>query len=574
MHAARAARAISFGAWADEYDDCRPSYPHAAVEWLLDGARRVVEAGAGTGKLTDRLVEFDDICVDVTEIDGRMLRLITERHPTLPAHQAGATNLPFVGVRGPADAGEVLLREARGRCERGVDRERRRGRGREGARRGTRATAGQARTLASSHAPAQPRLLAPEVRLGLREPLQTARVRGAPLRASARATSARTRHRSGTSAAASRRAASRDRGRRRATARSSRRVVCSRTTCSRCDGARISGTSSALQPAEGAPDRGAERRQRLRLRRRLARRAQLAAQPLAGAVEPRQRAAAPPGGSARAAASRGRGRRRSRRPAAAGRGRWPRAAAGAARRPRPARCGCRPRRARARSIRPPALAVGEGLERGAGALEVRREALLDGVRALEVRAHLGALRALSAAAPAREQRREPDAHDTGPQRVTSGPAPRSRRCRPCGGRRASRAPCRARSSSSACRCRTRSRTGSSVVRIDGRLELAGRDAHGLLAEVGGDAGDAEDRVVAARARAAPGGALGRPHRRHDRVEAEDHQVQRRDEVARAAELGQLVLGRRARAAPTAASRRSAASRTRRRRRRGSGPRRA
>ncbi len=95
MHAARAARAISFGAWADEYDDCRPSYPHSAVEWLLDGARRVVEAGAGTGKLTDRLVEFDDICVDVTEIDRADAPPDHERHPTLPAHQAGATNLPF-----------------------------------------------------------------------------------------------------------------------------------------------------------------------------------------------------------------------------------------------------------------------------------------------------------------------------------------------------------------------------------------------------------------------------------------------------------------------------------------------
>lgn len=87
-------RATSFGAWADEYDGCRPSYPDRAVRWLLDSARRVVEAGAGTGKLTDRLVEYDDISLDVTDIDRRMLSVISKRHPALPVHEAGATNLP------------------------------------------------------------------------------------------------------------------------------------------------------------------------------------------------------------------------------------------------------------------------------------------------------------------------------------------------------------------------------------------------------------------------------------------------------------------------------------------------
>ena len=49
------ARATSFGAWADEYDQWRPTYPDAAVDWLVppDGGH-VVEVGAGTGKLTDR----------------------------------------------------------------------------------------------------------------------------------------------------------------------------------------------------------------------------------------------------------------------------------------------------------------------------------------------------------------------------------------------------------------------------------------------------------------------------------------------------------------------------------------
>ena len=88
-------RATSFGAWADAYDDWRPTYPDAAVDWLVppDGAQ-VVEVGAGTGKLTDRLVERG-LDLDVVEPDGRMLRVINRRHPRLRTHQTGATNLPL-----------------------------------------------------------------------------------------------------------------------------------------------------------------------------------------------------------------------------------------------------------------------------------------------------------------------------------------------------------------------------------------------------------------------------------------------------------------------------------------------
>ena len=52
-------------------------HPDAAVDWLVppDGAQ-VVEVGAGTGKLTDRLVERG-LDLDVVEPDGRMLRVIT-----------------------------------------------------------------------------------------------------------------------------------------------------------------------------------------------------------------------------------------------------------------------------------------------------------------------------------------------------------------------------------------------------------------------------------------------------------------------------------------------------------------
>jgi SAM-dependent methyltransferase len=108
MDVNRTARATSFGAWAEEYDDCRPSYPASAVEWLLGDARRVVEIGAGTGKLTDRLVEHHGVALDVIEIDRRMLRVIRERHPTLSVHETGATDLPLAD--GAADA--VLVADA------------------------------------------------------------------------------------------------------------------------------------------------------------------------------------------------------------------------------------------------------------------------------------------------------------------------------------------------------------------------------------------------------------------------------------------------------------------------------
>ncbi|KFD43326.1 hypothetical protein IU11_12480 [Cellulosimicrobium sp. MM] len=53
----RADRAASFEHGAAQYASTRPSYPDAAVDWLVpDGAHRVLDLAAGTGKLTERLV--------------------------------------------------------------------------------------------------------------------------------------------------------------------------------------------------------------------------------------------------------------------------------------------------------------------------------------------------------------------------------------------------------------------------------------------------------------------------------------------------------------------------------------
>lgn len=60
-------RAGSFGAAADVYERSRPSYPVEAVRWALpEGAKRVVDLGAGTGKLTEVLL---DLGLDVVAVE-------------------------------------------------------------------------------------------------------------------------------------------------------------------------------------------------------------------------------------------------------------------------------------------------------------------------------------------------------------------------------------------------------------------------------------------------------------------------------------------------------------------------
>ncbi|MGH7722325.1 MAG: class I SAM-dependent methyltransferase [Candidatus Dormibacteria bacterium] len=54
----RTERALSFGSAAAAYERGRPEYPAEAIDWLLPrGARRVLDLGAGTGKLTRQLGE-------------------------------------------------------------------------------------------------------------------------------------------------------------------------------------------------------------------------------------------------------------------------------------------------------------------------------------------------------------------------------------------------------------------------------------------------------------------------------------------------------------------------------------
>jgi SAM-dependent methyltransferase len=51
-------RARSFGDTAPDYVRGRALYPDEAVRWLVEGASRVVDVGAGTGKLTGTLARY------------------------------------------------------------------------------------------------------------------------------------------------------------------------------------------------------------------------------------------------------------------------------------------------------------------------------------------------------------------------------------------------------------------------------------------------------------------------------------------------------------------------------------
>lgn len=95
MTRSRHERSLSFGAEAAAYERGRPSYPPEAIDWLLPpGARDVLDLGAGTGKLTTRLVErgLDVIAVDPI---AEMLELLSTSLPETPALLGTAEQIPL-----------------------------------------------------------------------------------------------------------------------------------------------------------------------------------------------------------------------------------------------------------------------------------------------------------------------------------------------------------------------------------------------------------------------------------------------------------------------------------------------
>lgn len=91
----RDAHARSFGPVAGRYERGRPTYPAAAVDWLLPaGARRVLDLGAGTGKLTRALLNRG---VEVTAVDpsADMLAELRRVLPDVPALVGSAEAIPL-----------------------------------------------------------------------------------------------------------------------------------------------------------------------------------------------------------------------------------------------------------------------------------------------------------------------------------------------------------------------------------------------------------------------------------------------------------------------------------------------
>jgi len=94
-------RARSFGPVATTYDRVRPGYPHDAVTWALaDGVRqapgrlRVLDLGAGTGRLTRHLVARG-LDVVAVEPDPQMRAVLEARVPGADVRAGSAEDLPL-----------------------------------------------------------------------------------------------------------------------------------------------------------------------------------------------------------------------------------------------------------------------------------------------------------------------------------------------------------------------------------------------------------------------------------------------------------------------------------------------
>lgn len=88
-------QALSFGSVADAYDRARPAYADEAVRWLAGGdSLRVLELGAGTGKLTRSLVDHGHHVI-ATDPIPEMVRHLSANVPEARVVQATAEEIPL-----------------------------------------------------------------------------------------------------------------------------------------------------------------------------------------------------------------------------------------------------------------------------------------------------------------------------------------------------------------------------------------------------------------------------------------------------------------------------------------------
>lgn len=104
----RDARAASFGPGAAAYARSRPSYPKAAVDWLLpQSVTRVLDLGAGTGKLT-AILASRGLSVVAVDPSGPMLDELQRACTGVEVMQGRAEAIPLPD--GSVDA--VLVAQA------------------------------------------------------------------------------------------------------------------------------------------------------------------------------------------------------------------------------------------------------------------------------------------------------------------------------------------------------------------------------------------------------------------------------------------------------------------------------
>jgi SAM-dependent methyltransferase len=94
----RATRSRSFETVAAEYERHRPDYPEEALRWAaarlgLEAGARVLDVGAGTGKLTRGLVALG-FEVAAVEPGGPMLAQLRSAVPEAEAYEAAAEAIP------------------------------------------------------------------------------------------------------------------------------------------------------------------------------------------------------------------------------------------------------------------------------------------------------------------------------------------------------------------------------------------------------------------------------------------------------------------------------------------------
>lgn len=91
----RMRRAKTFGGIADVYDRTRPGYPDEAVRWMVGTTPgRVLELGAGTGKLTASLLAHGHT-VAATDPERQMLRPLRKRLKSAFVAAARAEQIPL-----------------------------------------------------------------------------------------------------------------------------------------------------------------------------------------------------------------------------------------------------------------------------------------------------------------------------------------------------------------------------------------------------------------------------------------------------------------------------------------------